>query len=94
MQPRSPSPDERGSTALVAVAGVCLAVAIVVPLLVGTYARTDPELFGFPFFFWYQFALIPVASALVFIAFLLLNKTEPARRAKHYARQAERRRNV
>lgn len=93
MRPRSPSPDERGSTALVAVAGVCLAIAIVVPLLVGTYARVEPVLFGFPFFFWYQFAMIPVASALVFIAFLLLNKTEPARRAKHQARQAERRRN-
>ena len=92
MQPRSPS-DERGSTALVAVAGLCLAIAIIVPLLVGTYDRIDPELFGFPFFFWYQFAMIPVASLLVFIAFLLLNKTEPDRRAKHDARQAERRRN-
>ena len=91
MQPRSPS-DERGSTALVAVAGLCLAIAIIVPLLVGTYARTEPELWGFPFFFWYQFAMIPVASLLVFIAYMLLNKTEPDRRAKHRARQAERRR--
>lgn len=25
-------------------------------LLVPLYARDDPELFGFPFFYWYQFA--------------------------------------
>jgi hypothetical protein len=60
----------------------------------GHLDRVDPELFGFPFFFWYQFAMIPVASLLVFIAFLLLNKTEPDRRAKHDARQAERRRDA
>ena len=39
-------------------AGVALAVAIVVPLLVWTYAKADPELWGIPFFFWYQFLLV------------------------------------
>ena len=37
-----------------------LAPAVVVPLLVPLYDRIDPELFGFPFFFWFQLALIPV----------------------------------
>ena len=37
-----------------------LAPAVVIPLLVPLYDRTDPELFGFPFFFWFQLALIPV----------------------------------
>ncbi len=36
------------------VVAVILLVAIVVPLLVGTYARVEPRLFGFPFFYWYQ----------------------------------------
>jgi hypothetical protein len=29
------------------------------------YARMTPELFGFPFFYWYQFAWVVVASALM-----------------------------
>ena len=41
-----------------------LAPAVVIPLLVPLYDKTDPELFGFPFFFWFQLALIPVAVVL------------------------------
>jgi len=29
------------------------------------YARATPELFGFPFFYWYQFAWVIVTSALL-----------------------------
>ena len=50
---------------------VLLAPAVVLPLLVGIYARNDPELFGFPFFFWFQFALIPVAAVLTTVAYQL-----------------------
>jgi len=53
-------------------AGVLLAVAIVVPLLVGVYDREDPTLFGFPFFYWFQFLLIPFASAATYAAFRLV----------------------
>jgi len=28
------------------------------------YARTSPQLFGFPFFYWYQFAWV-ILSALI-----------------------------
>ena len=28
------------------------------------YARTAPELFGFPFFYWYQFAWVPLTAAI------------------------------
>ena len=49
-----------------------LAVAIVVPLLIGVYDREDPTLFGFPFFYWFQFLLIPFASAATYIAFRLV----------------------
>jgi hypothetical protein len=33
------------------------------------YARHDPELFGFPFFYWYQFAWVLGAAALTLIVY-------------------------
>ena len=56
---------------------VLLTPAVVLPLLVGIYARTDPELFGFPFFFWFQFALIPVAAVLTTAAYQLTRHEHP-----------------
>ena len=50
---------------------VLLVPAIVLPLLVGVYDRNDPELWGFPFYFWFQFLLIPVAAALTSAAYYL-----------------------
>lgn len=35
-----------------------LILPIVVPLAVPLFNRTDPTLFGFPFFYWFQLALI------------------------------------
>ncbi|HEY3990450.1 MAG TPA: DUF3311 domain-containing protein [Acidobacteriaceae bacterium] len=41
---------------------------LVLPLMLlvypGMYARSTPELFGFPFFYWYQFVVV-VATALL-----------------------------
>jgi len=54
---------------------VLLIPAVVLPLLVGVYARTDPELWGFPFFYWFQFLLIPVVAVLTSVAYWL-TKTE------------------
>jgi hypothetical protein len=34
------------------------------------YSRDDPELFGFPFFYWYQLAWVPVTAALTFLVYL------------------------
>jgi hypothetical protein len=33
------------------------------------YAHHDPELFGFPFFYWYQLAWVPVAAVLTFVVY-------------------------
>ncbi len=33
------------------------------------YSRATPTLFGFPFFYWYQFAWVILASALIFLAY-------------------------
>ena len=62
-------------------AGVALAIAVVVPLLVWTYARTTPELGGIPFFFWYQFMLVVVSVVLTSIAFRLVASHDRDRRA-------------
>jgi membrane protein implicated in regulation of membrane protease activity len=60
-----------------AVIAILLAVSIVVPLLVPIYDSATPTLIGFPFYFWFQFALIPVVSVLTYIAFRLsLRATE------------------
>lgn len=37
----------------------------------GIYARRDPMLFGFPFFYWYQFAWVIGGVVLTGIVFLL-----------------------
>jgi len=36
------------------------------------YARATPALFGFPFFYWYQFAWVVLTSALLYIVYLRL----------------------
>ena len=50
---------------------VLLTPAVVLPLWVPLYNRTDPELNGWPFFYWFQMALIPFATVLTIIAFAL-----------------------
>lgn len=64
------------------VAGGCLAIAIVVPLLVGTYTRVDPEIAGIPFFYWYQFVLVIGAVILTTIAYRFVLRYERAKRAQ------------
>ena len=60
------------------VVAVILAVGIVVPLLVGTYAKVEPRLFGFPFFYWYQLLWVFLAAALVGLSYLLLRRERQA----------------
>jgi hypothetical protein len=33
------------------------------------YARATPALFGFPFFYWYQFAWVALTSALLYVVY-------------------------
>lgn len=62
------------------VAGALLAIAIVVPLMVWTYARTEPTAWGIPFFFWYQFVLVVVSVVLTSLAYRLVIGHERQRR--------------
>ncbi|WGL52683.1 DUF3311 domain-containing protein [Nocardioides sp. BP30] len=59
------------STALWVAVGVLLLLAAVPPLLVPAYTRTDPTLWGFPFYFWFQFLLVPFAAVCTTLAYVL-----------------------
>jgi len=63
------------------ISGVLLTVAIVVPLLVSTYAKADPHLWGFPFFYWYQLMWVFISAILVSISYRLVIGEERKRRA-------------
>jgi hypothetical protein len=63
------------------IAGVLLAVSVVVPLLVSTYAKDEPRLWGFPFFYWYQLAWVFISAITVSISYQLVIREERKRRA-------------
>ncbi|WP_309647236.1 DUF3311 domain-containing protein [Nocardioides sp.] len=65
--PAVPETDMRKMAA----AGVLLLIPVVALLWVSIYAQEGPELFGFPFFFWYQFAWVFLCSAMTWGAYLL-----------------------
>lgn len=52
--------------------GVLLAVPLVALALVPTYAKQDPHLWGFPFFYWYQFLWVFLASGFTWAAYLVI----------------------
>ena len=83
----SPPPRE-GSASRGLWVGIVLLLtpAVVLPLVVGIYDRTDPELWGFPFYFWFQLALIPIAALLTIAAFLLSRTADRRDRAARAAR--------
>ena len=44
------------------------------------YATEDPELLGFPFFFWYQFAWVPLTAGLTYFVYRRTRTREHAAR--------------
>jgi hypothetical protein len=44
-------------------------VICVATLAVPFFNRIGPTLFGFPFFYWYQIACVPISSIFIFIVF-------------------------
>lgn len=47
-----------------------LAIPYIALLYPPFYARIEPVLWGFPFFYWYQFAWVIVSAALTAIVYL------------------------
>jgi hypothetical protein len=66
------SSDSRGGAVARVLAGLCLAGPFAALLWVPSYAKEGPALFGMPFFYWYQFAWVPMSIVLMTIAYLLL----------------------
>ncbi|MFC8733447.1 DUF3311 domain-containing protein [Luteimicrobium sp. NPDC057192] len=64
-----------------AVAGVLIAIGIVLPLVVPIYARHDPELAGMPFFYWYQLLWVFIDAGLLYVAYVVMMKEDRRRRA-------------
>ncbi len=48
-----------------------------VALLAPVYLKTEPALGGFPFFYWYQFAILIVSAVLTWIVYRETRKTRP-----------------
>jgi hypothetical protein len=55
-----------------------LAIPFLALLYPPLYARHDPELLGFPFFYWYQLAWVPLTAALTVLVY---RRTRPRTRA-------------
>ena len=62
------------------IAGILIAIAIIMPLIVPLYAFAEPSLWGMPFFYWYQLLWVFIASGLLGIAYLIMRKEDRRRR--------------
>jgi hypothetical protein len=53
--------------------GVVTAILLLIPYLgllcVPFYNKREPELLGFPFFYWYQLLWIPITVVLLWLAY-------------------------
>jgi hypothetical protein len=65
---------------------VATALLLIVPvaalLLVPTYTKARPTLWGFPFFYWYQLLWMFIEAAMVYSAYLLINHARRDRGAR------------
>jgi len=57
---------------LLMVAAIVLAIPVVSLLWVGSYARVEPTLAGFPFFIWYQFLWVFLCAACTWTAYRVI----------------------
>ena len=70
--------------ALLTVAAVLLAIPVVALLWVGSFARVEPTLAGFPFFIWYQLLWVFLCAACTWAAYRVVRIARPA--AKRHVR--------
>jgi hypothetical protein len=63
----------------VAAAAVLLLVPIVAMAIVPVYSRRTPELWGFPFFYWYSILWTILTPAFTYAAFLVIDRARRAR---------------
>ena len=68
------------NNALLVVAAVFLAIPIVALLWVGSFAKVEPTLAGFPFFIWYQFLWVFLCAACTLAAYRFVRMARPGRK--------------
>ena len=85
--PRPSSSARTTSRGLWVLVVLLLAPAVVLPLVVPLYDRTDPTLNGWPFYFWFQMALILLSGVLTVTAYVVSLR---AARLEHDERKAVR----
>ena len=73
-------PASRGRWTLIL---LLLAPAVLLPLWVSLYDREEPTLGGWPFFFWFQMALIIFAVAVTAVAYALVQHADREDRVRH-----------
>jgi uncharacterized protein DUF3311 len=54
------------------IAGVLLLIPLVALAIVPVYAKDGPRLWGFPFFYWYQFLWVFLASGFTYSAYVVI----------------------
>ena len=76
MAPLSASSQPRHSVA----AKIAIALLLLLPYaglcFPQFFARQTPALFGFPFFYWYQFAWVALTSVLLWLVYRVLRSTD------------------
>lgn len=71
--PAAPGPHRRSlSGPQLAVVGVLLALPVIALMWVSSYDKATPKLFGFPFFYWYQFLWVFLAAICTSVAYQVL----------------------
>ncbi len=68
----SSTPRTTARTAKLVAAGILILIPLVALLAVPLYSRESPRLWGFPFFFWYQFLWVFLCSGMTYAAYRLV----------------------
>lgn len=84
---RSVARTDTGSASSTVIVAVLVIVPLVAMLWVPSYNRRDPELFGFPFFYWWQLLWVFITGVMTVIAYLFVRRSDIDRRDQ---RRAER----
>jgi uncharacterized membrane protein len=66
-----------------------LLLPIVVPLLVPLYNRDEPRLFGWPFFYWFQVALVALGVLTTVVVYRMTRRSPEERAAAQRAARGE-----
>ena len=76
--PQKPA-SRRPPNATIVAAGVLLLVPIVAMAIVPVYSRRAPEVWGFPFFYWYSILWTILTPGFTYGAYVLIERARRAR---------------